>query len=175
MQAMKGTVPEALPDREKASVYTGRVVCNRCGRNMIYHMDRLGKRFFNCEVNYRKNNNCVHRVLVTDLDAIIKGELKQISTCKLKLLMEKEKEQHNERIRGAKQTGDGRRYAQETGAGASTAYESCQGRYRQGTYLMQKQSYEAMIDGIREKIEARRKLSLHWKIRCRLRTVEYSF
>jgi len=56
-------------------------------------------------VNYRKNNNCVHRVLVTDLDGIIKGELsKQISgLAKLKLLMEKEREQHNERIRGAKQ------------------------------------------------------------------------
>ena len=26
-------------------------------------------------MNYRKNNNCVHRATVTDLDGIIKGEL----------------------------------------------------------------------------------------------------
>ncbi len=70
---MKGTVPEAFtPVGKKASVYTGRLVCNCCGRNMIYHKDRLAKDS-DCEVNYRKNNNCVHRVLVTDLDGIIKG------------------------------------------------------------------------------------------------------
>ncbi len=127
---------------------------------MIYHKDRLGKRFFNCEVNYRKNNNCVHRVLVTDLDGIIKGELsKQISgLAKLKLLMEKEREQHNERIRGAKQR---LAMAEDTHRRLElelrTAYESyAKGVTDRETYLMQKQSYEAMIDGIREKIEAQK-------------------
>ena len=161
VQAMKGTVPEAFtPVGKKASVYTGRLVCNCCGRNMIYHKDRLGKRFFNCEVNYRKNNNCVHRVLVTDLDGIIKGELsKQISgLAKLKLLMEKEREQHNERIRGAKQR---LAMAEDTHRRLElelrTAYESyAKGVTDRETYLMQKQSYEAMIDGIREKIEAQK-------------------
>lgn len=103
---MKGKVPEAFtPKGKRASVYTGRVVCDCCVRNMIYHMDRLGKRFFNCEVNYRKKNNCVHRVLVSDLDSIIKGEFsKHISgLAKLKLLLDKEMEQQNERIHGVKQ------------------------------------------------------------------------
>lgn len=161
VQTMKGKVPEAFTPRGKrASVYTGRVVCECCGRNMIYHMDRLCKRFFNCEVNYRKKNNCVHRVLVADLDSIIKGELsRHISgLAKLKCLLEKEKEQQNERIRGAKQRLN---MAEDTlrrlELELQTAYESyVKGLTDKETYLMQKESYEVMISGIKEKIEAQK-------------------
>ena len=161
VQAMKGKVPEAFtPKGKRASVYTGRVVCDCCGRNMIYHMDRLGKRFFNCEVNYSKKNNCVHRVLVTDLDSIIKGELsRHISElARLKTLLDKEKEQQNERIRGAKQRLN---MAEDTlrrlELELRTAYESyVKGLTDKETYLMQKKSYEVMISGIKEKIEAQK-------------------
>ena len=161
VQAMKGKVPEVFtPKGKRASVYTGRVVCDCCGRNMIYHMDRLGKRFFNCEVNYRKKNNCVNRVLVTDLDSIIKGELsRHISgLAKLKTLLDKEKEQQNERIRGAKQRLN---MAEDTlrrlELELRTAYESyAKGITEKETYLMQKESYEVMISGIKEKIEAQK-------------------
>lgn len=127
---------------------------------MIYHMDRLGKRFFNCEVNYSKKNNCVHRVLVTDLDSIIKGELsRHISElARLKTLLNKEKEQQNERIRGAKQRLN---MAEDTlrrlELELRTAYESyVKGLTDKETYLMQKKSYEVMISGIKEKIEAQK-------------------
>ncbi len=68
--------------------------------------------------------------------------------------MEKEREQHNERIRGAKQR---LAMAEDTHRRLElelrTAYESyAKGVTDRETYLMQKQSYEAMIDGIREKI-----------------------
>ena len=76
VQSMKGTVPALFtPAGRRASVYTGRVVCDCCGRNMVYKKDRVGKMLFQCNVNYRKKNNCAHRILVTDLDTIIKGEL----------------------------------------------------------------------------------------------------
>ena len=106
VQSMKGTVPALFtPAGRRASVYTGRVICDCCGRNMVYKKDRVGKMLFQCNVNYRKKNNCAHRILVTDFDTIIKGELsRHISgLAKLKILLDKEKEQQNERIRGAKQ------------------------------------------------------------------------
>lgn len=97
---------------------------------------------------------------MTDLDCIIKGELsKQISgLAKLKLLIDKEKEQQNERIRGAKQRLN---MAEDTfrrlELDLRTAYESyVKGITDKETYLMQKESYEVMISGIKEKIEAQK-------------------
>lgn len=97
---------------------------------------------------------------MTDLDTIIKGELsKQISgLAKLKLLIDKEKEQQNERIRGAKQRLN---MAEDTlrrlELELRTAYESyAKGITDKETYLMQKESYEVMISGIKEKIEAQK-------------------
>ena len=127
---------------------------------MVYKKDRVGKMLFQCNVNYRKKNNCAHRILVTDLDAIIKGELsRHISgLAKLKVLLDKEKEQQNERIRGAKQRLN---MAEDTlrrlELELRTAYESyAKGITDKETYLMQKESYEVMISGIKEKIEAQK-------------------
>ena len=161
VQSMKGTVPALFtPAGRRASVYTGRVICDCCGRNMVYKKDRVGKMLFQCNVNYRKKNNCAHWILVTDLDTLIKGELsRHISgLAKLKILLDKEKEQQNERIRGAKQhlnmaEDTLRRLEMEL----RTAYESyAKGITEKETYLMQKESYEVMISGIKEKIEAQK-------------------
>ena len=160
VQSMKGTVPALFtPAGRRASVYTGRVVCDCCGRNMVYKKDRLGKTFFMCDVNYRKKNNCAHRILITDPEGIIKGELsKHISgLAKLKILLDKEKEQQNERVRGAKQRLN---MAEDTlrrlELELCTAYESyVKGLTDKETYLMQKESYEVMLSGIKEKIESR--------------------
>lgn len=161
VQSMKGTVPALFtPIARRASVYTGRVICDCCGRNMVYKKDRVGKMLFQCNVNYRKKYNCTHRILVTDLDTIIKGELsRHISgLAKLKILLDKEKEQQNERIRGAKQRLN---MAEDTlrrlELELRTAYESyAKGITDKETYLMQKESYEVMISGIKEKIEAQK-------------------
>ena len=161
VQSMKGSVPARFtPIGRRASVYTGRVVCDCCGRNMIYKKDRVGKMLFQCNVNYRKKNNCAHRIFVTDLDTIIKGELsRHISgLAELKILLDKEKEQQNERIRGAKQRLN---MAEDTlrrlELELRTAYESyAKGITDKETYLMQKESYEVMISGIKEKIEAQK-------------------
>lgn len=161
VQSMKGTVPALFtPAGRRASVYTGRVICDCCGRNMVYKKDRVGKMLFQCNVNYRKKNNCAHWILVTDLDTIIKGELsRHISgLAKLKILLDKEKEQQNERIRGAKQHLN---MAEDTlrrlELELRTAYESyAKGITDKETYLMQKESYEVMISGIKEKIEAQK-------------------
>ena len=158
---MKGTVPARFTHiGRRASVYSGRVACDCSRRTMLYKKDRVGKMLCQCNVNYRKKNNCVHRILVTDLDAIIKGELsRHISgLAKLKLLLDKEKEQQNERIRGAKQRLN---MAEDTlrrlDYELRTAYESyAKGITDKETYLMQKESYEVMISGIKEKIEAQK-------------------
>lgn len=98
---------------------------------------------------------------MTDLDTIIKGELsRHISgLAKLKVLLDKEKEQQNERIRGAKQHLN---MAEDTlrrlELELRTAYESyAKGITDKETYLMQKEFYEVMISGIKEKIEAQKK------------------
>ncbi len=161
VQGMKKKTPENFAfTGQRSSVYTGRITCSCCGRKMCYKKDRLGKKFFWCEVNYRKKNNCVHKVLVTDLDAIIKGELtKQISgLAKLKLLMDKERDLHNERVRGANQRLS---MAEDTlrrlELELRTAYESyAKGVTDKETYLVQKESYETMIAGIKEKIEVQK-------------------
>ena len=97
---------------------------------------------------------------MTDLDSIIKGELsRHISgLAKLKCLLEKEKEQQNKRIRGAKHRLN---MAEDTlrrlELELQTAYESyVKGLTDKETYLMQKESYEVMISGIKEKIEAQK-------------------
>lgn len=47
VQSMKGTVPALFtPAGRRASVYTGRVICDCCGRNMVYKKDRVGKMLF---------------------------------------------------------------------------------------------------------------------------------
>ena len=161
VQSMKGTVPAAFnPNGKRASVYTGRITCDCCGKNMIYKKDRVGKMLFYCDVNYRKKNNCAHRILVSDLDTIIKSELsRHISEiAKLKLLLDKEKEQQKERIRGAKQRLN---LAEDTlrrlELELRTAYESyAKGITDKETYLMQKESYEVMISSIKEKIDAQK-------------------
>lgn len=158
---MKGTVLIAFNSNgRRASVYTGRIVCDCCGRNMVYKKDRLGKTFFMCNVNYRKKNNCAHRILITDFEGIIKGELsRHISgLAKLKVLLDKEKEQQNERIRGSKQRLN---MAEDTlrrlELELRTAYESYVKELTdKATYLMQRGSYEVMISGIKEKIEAQK-------------------
>ena len=73
-------------------------------------------------------------------------------------MLDKEKEQQNERIRGAKRrlnmAGDTLRRLE---LELRTAYESyVKGLTDKETYLMQKETYEVMISGIKEKIEAQK-------------------
>lgn len=161
VQAMKGITPDAFVYQGKrASVYTGRIVCDCCGRNMIYKKSRQGKEFFWCDANYRKRNNCTHRVLISDLNNMIQGELGRLTAelAGLEQLRIKEQEKYLDRVKQAKH----RLFmAEDTQKKLEydlrTAYESyAKGITDKETYLMQKESYESMITGIREKIEAQK-------------------
>lgn len=161
VQTMKSAKLEQFTFRgQRSSVYVGRVHCDCCGRNMCYKKDRLGKEFFHCDVSYRKKNNCVQRVLVSDLDAIIKGELEKQMTglANFQVLLDKENKQHQERVRKAVQHLS---MAEDTlrrlEFDLRTAYESyVKGITDKDTYLMQKESYDVMISGIKEKIKTQK-------------------